>query len=419
MKIKIVTISLILLLLFSSYIGVGTNINVKKDKDEGADEITTSNLLGSFSWRSNNGDWTTPLKDQGSCGACWAFATIAVIESIINIKSGNPNLDLDLSEQYLLSGASQDIWIFNCNGCDGASFAPPGLSSFLDWTREHDVVLEDCFPYTANDETTYGGGCDKKFADVTAWGHVDGRDNIKNKLRNHGPLYCVIKVWTDFLGSSTSSVYSPGDGAVPTGDSHAMAIVGYNDDQGYWLCKCSSKPFGHGAWRKIAYGVCGIEDDVVYINVDYNYDPGEDDQEPDLEAEGSFNFGEVPGKTGEKCTKTIKLRNDGGSSLFWEYDADYPDYGRNWLLRNSEGSVIVTGDNIEAGDEQYVTLTFETEKDPNTRFNGDIEFYVHDNPSDYEVVQISGSTPNIKSIFLINLFEKFDFLRFFNLFRMH
>jgi len=56
-----------------------------------------------FSWNNyNNIDYTTSAKNQGRCGSCWAFGALGVIESQINIKE-NIDIDIDLSEQYLLS----------------------------------------------------------------------------------------------------------------------------------------------------------------------------------------------------------------------------------------------------------------------------------------------------------------------------
>ncbi|MEJ2738176.1 MAG: C1 family peptidase, partial [Anaerolineae bacterium] len=42
----------------------------------------------------------TPVKDQGACGSCWAFATFGPFESTILIRDG---VVKDLSEQYLVS----------------------------------------------------------------------------------------------------------------------------------------------------------------------------------------------------------------------------------------------------------------------------------------------------------------------------
>ncbi|GAF84466.1 unnamed protein product, partial [marine sediment metagenome] len=58
----------------------------------------------SFDWRNYSGqDWMTPVKNQGSCGSCWAFSAVGVVEAVYNIATDDPDLDLDLSEEYLVS----------------------------------------------------------------------------------------------------------------------------------------------------------------------------------------------------------------------------------------------------------------------------------------------------------------------------
>lgn len=51
----------------------------------------------SYDWRSTNK--VTSVKNQGSCGACWAFVATAQYESQLAIQQSKI---YDLAEQYLL-----------------------------------------------------------------------------------------------------------------------------------------------------------------------------------------------------------------------------------------------------------------------------------------------------------------------------
>jgi C1A family cysteine protease len=53
----------------------------------------------------------TPIRDQGSCGSCWAFGAVAGAESTLILK-GEADLTVDLSEQYLTECTPE-------SGCDG------------------------------------------------------------------------------------------------------------------------------------------------------------------------------------------------------------------------------------------------------------------------------------------------------------
>lgn len=54
----------------------------------------------------------TPIKDQGSCGACWAFAAAAYAESKLIIAGKYTADNIDLSEQYIFECTTDS----DCNG---------------------------------------------------------------------------------------------------------------------------------------------------------------------------------------------------------------------------------------------------------------------------------------------------------------
>ena len=91
-----------------------------------------------FSWNNVHGqNWVTPVKNQGACGSCWAFAAVGATELMVNLYF-NQLLDLDLSEQQIVSCA-------NAGSCSGG-FVPEAL----EYIRSTGVVEEACFPYTAS-----------------------------------------------------------------------------------------------------------------------------------------------------------------------------------------------------------------------------------------------------------------------------
>ncbi|RLF64573.1 MAG: hypothetical protein DRN33_01890 [Thermoplasmata archaeon] len=222
-------------------------------------------LPSKWDWRDatyNNitGDWTTPVKNQGSCGSCWDFAAMGALEAIINIRTNNPAMDVDLSEQYLLSCPSG-------GGCSGWN-AYWAYSYLL---MHGGAITEDCFPYEANDRIL----CSEKCPDwmnhlfpIVKYGAMRNRDRdeIKDMVVNFGPVVAEMAVYGDF-GSYTGGVYEhPGD--EPVSDiNHQVVIVGYDDDQECWIVKNSwGSNWGENGFFRIAYGDCQIEHEIVYAD---------------------------------------------------------------------------------------------------------------------------------------------------------
>ena len=98
----------------------------------------------SFDWRNHDGsDWTTPVKSQGICGSCWAFAAVGATEAAFDVASGDPGLNLNLSEQYLVADCA-----YGC--CWGGNHG-----SALSFIRSEGIPDEACLPYLDGQS----GGC--------------------------------------------------------------------------------------------------------------------------------------------------------------------------------------------------------------------------------------------------------------------
>jgi C1A family cysteine protease len=204
-------------------------------------------LPSAYDWRNVSGNnYITPIRDQGSCGSCWAFATTAGIESKALITFNRPGTNLNLSEQIILS----------CSGagsCDGGSVG--AASNFLKNTGTN---LEGCYPYTAQNGNC-GSACSNwqnSTHEIDSWSYVSSGSSpaasaLKNAIYTNGPIVDVYDVYTDFF-SYRSGVYTYVSGEYEGG--HAILIVGWNDAESAFIVKNSWGPnWGESGFFRIAY----------------------------------------------------------------------------------------------------------------------------------------------------------------------
>ena len=226
--------------------------------------IRPADLPSSFDWRDVEGrDWMSPVKNQASCGSCWAFAAVGGVEAKINLARNDSEFNVDLSEEYLVSTC--------CRTCGyGCSGGWPSLA--LEYVKDYGVPDEACFPYTATDSV-----CSDRCSDWERrlW-KIDGSESvpnnedepsIKESLIEKGPLPTHMYWYNNTYFDEEGVLRCPGGGTLRGG--HAIVTVGYNDTGGYWILKNSWGSAWNGdGYFKLKYGEC----DIHYSDAPYYID---------------------------------------------------------------------------------------------------------------------------------------------------
>lgn len=214
---------------------------------------------GEWDWRQvSSKNWTTPIRDQKQCGSCVAFATVALIESNLEIFRRNPDLNPDLSEA--------DLFFRGCGNCCNRGWY---FNQALKYAKQYGIPDEACFPYDS-DQLRSCPDREKRIIKIDSWKTLLSASQAKEWLATHGPLMTGMNVYEDFY-YYYGGIYKNAYGSYMA--DHAICIVGYNDAQGYWICKNSwGVGWGENGWFKIGYGECGIGNRFPFYAVQFTSD---------------------------------------------------------------------------------------------------------------------------------------------------
>lgn len=209
----------------------------------------------------------TPVRTQGLCGACYAFAALGAIEGQMGLRGNIAKL----SEQEVIDCATHQIEykriFIGCKGGDD--------TAVYDFAKiQNGVTSEHEYPFQmrANkcniNRPRVRGSAVKNYVKLPA-----NEEYIKEVLYLRGPLYA------SFHASDAFSQYLGGIFTDPRGDchgeesNHAALLVGWGTDHGldYWIFKNSYDTWwGEGGYFRIArgYNLCNIASDVSYPILD-------------------------------------------------------------------------------------------------------------------------------------------------------
>lgn len=202
-----------------------------------SDEETQNVVVGDVNWVEQGK--VSRVKNQGSCGSCWAFSAVGVLESWALFKSQT----VDLSEQQLVDCSGK----YGNEGCNGG-FNYQGLN----YVKANGITTESAYPYTAKTQTCKTTGGSFKIAGVTT---IKSCPNLQTAIQSH-----PVGVSADATNWSrySSGVFSNCGRNL----NHDILLVGYTST--YWLIKNSwGTSWGEKGFIRLASGnTCGVCDDL-------------------------------------------------------------------------------------------------------------------------------------------------------------
>ena len=235
-------------------------------------------LPAAFDWRNVGGkSYLGPVKDQGTCGACYAFAAAAVAEGVYSVATRRTGAAVpDFSEQYVaFCLGTHGPYQSHFDGCGGADYDYAELTALT----VEGILAEAALPYSGRDNQT----CPQSLAGsiiFSGWGRVGCLDTaaIKSAILTHGPVDVAVYVSSAFdaykggvyQDSLTSCPAPYGQGCAYTETNHAVALVGWNDGDattpGHFILRNSwGTGWGEAGYMRIAYRAARVACSATYL----------------------------------------------------------------------------------------------------------------------------------------------------------
>ena len=231
-------------------------------------------LPGYFKWKEKT---LVPVRDQGKCASCWAFAVADCVADRVSILTGGKFRE-SLSVQELLSCINRHVFHCTKGGIPELAYSyvvAHGLSTEKDYPYEQLCKREilECkykvpfWKYISVDEgrteahptKIFGteGSAKNLCLDLTlmkpgtsAFKKAVAKNvqNMKSEIYLHGPIVGTMYVHKDFYQYDGKSVYEHKKGS-PLLGGHAIEIFGWCDEgkntkekgfgTAYWICRNS------------------------------------------------------------------------------------------------------------------------------------------------------------------------------------
>jgi uncharacterized repeat protein (TIGR01451 family) len=236
--------------------------------------VSIQALPAAFDWRDMGK--VTSVKNQSTCGSCYAFAALGNIESKLLIDGAGT---FDFSENH----AKECNWYET--GGSGTSCGGGSYFVVANLLSKKGTALETCDPYVPSD-VSCRSTCpyQKTLLDwrIINGGTVPNTGVLKQYIYDHGPVFTAMyaghyDAWdTEFSSYDGSyTLYHPGTET----PNHGVLIVGWDDSlthaggTGGWIVKNSwGTGWGENGYFEIGYGSASIGTDSSFMYDWQDYD---------------------------------------------------------------------------------------------------------------------------------------------------
>jgi len=231
-------------------------------RDRGAKRVNSFKILhdsapAAIDWRDKGA--VTPIKNQGSCGSCWAFSSTGSLEGLNFVQTGSL---VSYSEQQLVDCSTS----YGNEGCNGGL-----MDDAFQYTETHTLATESAYPYTGRDgtckEPAFTTAINKGFTDVASESSTQLELAVSQQ-----PVSVAIEADRLVFQLYTSGIIN--STKCGTNLDHGVLVVGYGteNNQDYWILKNSWGPtWGEKGFFRIAKdttqdgpGICGLQLQASY-----------------------------------------------------------------------------------------------------------------------------------------------------------
>ncbi len=242
----------------STYLGAKSKPKLSKVKSDRYAPRVGDSLPESVDWRAKGA--VAPIKDQGSCGSCWAFSTVNAVEGINQIVTGEL---ITLSEQELVDCDKS----YN-EGCDGG-LMDYGFEFII---NNGGIDTDKDYPYLGRDARCDQYRKNAKVVTIDSYEDVpvNNEEALKKAVASQ-PVSVGIEGGGRAFQFYDSGIFT---GKCGTALDHGVNVVGYGTEKGkdYWIVRNSwGSSWGEAGYIRMernlagtSVGKCGIAMEPSY-----------------------------------------------------------------------------------------------------------------------------------------------------------